>query len=366
MRRHDIDWLRIGALVLLIVYHNVISFQPWAFTLLFIQNRESMEWLWPVMSLINVWRIPILFLISGMGVGFAMERRTWRQLVQDRVIRILVPLVFGFFFICPVSILFALGYYGEELAYRSNAGHLWFLGNIFLYVVLLLPLLTYLQNRPENRFLRLARWIFSRPLTLPLLAVPLMAETWILDPQPFALYAQTRHGFWLGLLCFFMGYTFVSMGELFWRAVASARHGALTIALIMALARVWVFSRTGEMGVLVALESMAWMMAILGYGCRHLNRPSSALTYLGQAVYPVYILHMPVQFGLSYMVMQLNIWPQVKLPILLAGTLAICLAIYQLILKRARWVRPLLGMKMSMAGSPPARADAMRRPEVLL
>jgi hypothetical protein len=54
MRRYDIDWLRVLALGLLIVYHVVVSFQPWALYLFFIQNDQSLELLWLFMSMINI------------------------------------------------------------------------------------------------------------------------------------------------------------------------------------------------------------------------------------------------------------------------------------------------------------------------
>ena len=41
-RRYDIDWLRAIALVLLILYHVVLSFQPWAHEILFMQNEGSL------------------------------------------------------------------------------------------------------------------------------------------------------------------------------------------------------------------------------------------------------------------------------------------------------------------------------------
>ena len=65
MRRHDVDWLRVLALGLLIVYHVVLSFQPWAQYIFFIQNKQSLEGLWILMGLINIWRIPLLFVVSG-------------------------------------------------------------------------------------------------------------------------------------------------------------------------------------------------------------------------------------------------------------------------------------------------------------
>ena len=83
MRRHDLDWLRTFALGLLILYHVVVGFQPWAKDIFFIQNDQTLEGLWPLMAMLNVWRIPILFVVSGMGVCFAMERRTSKLLLRD-------------------------------------------------------------------------------------------------------------------------------------------------------------------------------------------------------------------------------------------------------------------------------------------
>jgi len=78
------------------------------------------------MALINIWWIPIQFIISGMGVCFAMQRRDWKQLLKDRTIRILIPFIFGIFFVCPISVYIAMLHYGEVSgwAYFPNDGHL--------------------------------------------------------------------------------------------------------------------------------------------------------------------------------------------------------------------------------------------------
>ena len=101
-RRYDVDWLRTLAMGLLIIYHIVISFQPWGYLIGFPQNDPTLDRLWILMAMINIWRIPILFVISGMGVGFAIKRRNWKQLLLDRTIRILLPFIFGFFLIAPI------------------------------------------------------------------------------------------------------------------------------------------------------------------------------------------------------------------------------------------------------------------------
>ena len=104
MRRHDIDWIRIIALAMLIIYHAVIAFQPWGHLISFIQNEESLELLWLFMMIFNIWRIPILFMISGMGAYFALRNRNWKVFLKDRSVRILFPYIFGFFFICPITL----------------------------------------------------------------------------------------------------------------------------------------------------------------------------------------------------------------------------------------------------------------------
>ena len=176
MRRYDVDWLQVYALGLLVLYHLVVAFQPFAREFFFIANDESMEILWIPMALLNVWRIPLLFLVSGMGVYFAMERRTWKGLLNDRALRILVPFVFGFFAIAPNFVFLSQSYNGDEVRYLPNPGHLWFLGNIFLYTLLLLPFLTYLRRRPDNVILGFVVKIIRRPAGLFLFAIPVMIE----------------------------------------------------------------------------------------------------------------------------------------------------------------------------------------------
>jgi hypothetical protein len=85
---------------------------------------------------------------------------------------------------------------------------------------------------------------------------------------------------------------------------------------------------------------------MVGFASIYLNRPSRSLTYLSTAVYPVYILHLPVQFAVAYFLIPTSLPAYIKLAILLVGTFGISLLIYELPLKRAKWLRPLFGMKL--------------------
>lgn len=351
-RRYDIDYVRILVLGLLIIYHNVISFQPFAAWIAFPQNEQSLEGLWTIMSMFNVWRIPILFLISGMAVFFAMEHRNWQQLLKDRIIRILIPFIFGFLCIGPINIYVVLLFYGEEARYIPNSGHLWFLANIFLYVVFLLPLLIYLRKRPGNFLSRVLSRVFRRPLAFFLLALPLMLETWLVNPDTYTFYANTAHGFWLGLMCFFMGFVLTSIKDVFWPAVERMRWITLAVAVSLYLLRVLIFETTeATLTWVTGGETMIWMLAILGFGSLHLHKPSRSLDYFSKAVYPVYIVHLPIQFILAYFILPLALPAFLKLSLLLIGTLGISLLSYEYVLRRIKWIRPLFGMKLSRRDS---------------
>lgn len=208
-RRYDIDWLRVITIGLLLIYHIAIAFQPWGIYIGFIQSPESMEWLWTPMSLLNVWRIPLLFFVSGMGVSFAMRKRNWKQLLIERTKRILLPFVFGAFFIVPLHLLLWQNYYGKDMTYFPSPSHLWFLANIFMYVLLLAPLFYYLIKNENHWINQSLKKVFSHPFGLILVTGAFVIEALLVKPDIFTLYAMTFHGFALGFLAFLFGFLFV-------------------------------------------------------------------------------------------------------------------------------------------------------------
>jgi len=292
MRRYDVDWLRVLALGLLIIYHISVVFQPWAYFIYFVQSEKPVESIWLAMGLVNIWRIPLLFIISGMGVCFAMRRRTWKELLKDRTRRILLPLIFGSLFIVPVHGYIYQSFMGLDHIYFPNPGHLWFLSNIFIYVLVLCPVFFYLKRNPDSILLRLFKRILKFPAALYLITLPFIFEAELVAPeQGFSAYANTPHGFWLGLLAFITGFFFISIGDTFWQAIGKIKGFALAIAIPLFLVRMIIFQFEGPF-YLTVIESWSWLFAVFGFGSTYLNRPSKKLTYLSKAVYPVYILHM--------------------------------------------------------------------------
>lgn len=65
MRLHYIDWLRVSAFAILILYHSSVAFFPDLSWL--VSSPERSPELFLVMMFPRVWRMPLLFFVSGMG-----------------------------------------------------------------------------------------------------------------------------------------------------------------------------------------------------------------------------------------------------------------------------------------------------------
>ena len=344
-RRYDLDWVRVIAIGLLLLYHVAIGFQPWGIMIGFIANEKSWETLWMPMTMLNVWRIPLLFFVSGMGVYFAIQNRNWKQLLQERASRILLPFLFGMFFIVPINLLIWQYHYHWKLNYDYNPGHLWFLGNIFVYVVMLLPVFFHLKGNENRKLITWVKKLFSNPLgLLPVIAV-FIAEALLVDPTPYELYAMTWHGFFLGLLAFFFGFCFVLCGDSFWKMLLKWKWLFIVAAVTLYSYRLFQFQMHVP-GYLLAIESNFWIISVFAFGYKYLNHPSKALDYLCQAAYPVYILHMIFLFLGSMLIFPLDIDVHLQFILVLLFTGVGCFVTYEFFIRRVNIIRPLFGLKM--------------------
>ncbi|MBS1491665.1 MAG: acyltransferase family protein [Bacteroidetes bacterium] len=343
-RKYYIDWIRVIAIGLLLIYHVAIGFQPWGRLIGFITNAQSWESLWIPMTMLNVWRIPLLFFVSGMGVYFAMQRRNWKQLITERVQRILLPFVFGYFCIVPIYLFMFQSNNGMKVDYYPNPGHLWFLANIFIYVVVLSPLFFFLKKNESGLFVLGMRKILSTPLAWVIVVFAFTAEALIVDPHPYELYALTAHGFVLGMMAFFFGFSFMLSGDDFWKMLAKWKWGFVSVAVGLFLVRWIIFHLQVPVYLLVA-ESESWIFSVLALGYSYLNRPSKVLDYLSEAAYPVYILHMIFLYTGASLVFPISIDVRLKFILVLLFTFAGCFVTYDFVVRRVRLLRFLFGLR---------------------
>ncbi len=358
-RRYDIDALRSIAMFLLIFYHLGISFTSLARQTLFVQNKRVVEGIWPLLNLMNSWRIPLVFLIAGVALRLSFRKRTKMQIFKERAKVLGLPWLFGTLVFSTSSVFIVGKYYDywflDELneaalfSFQYQGLHLWFLINIFIYCWLFVPILNFISK--EN-FISL---LLKRPGGIFLFAIPIVAEGHLLNLVRFktetygdyyTTYALTEHGFILGLIWFAIGIILTSQGDAFWES--NKKNWRLHLALGMTSYFYRLFNNFIEDYALdnrlIAFESFNFIFALLGLAAVYLNKDSPQLTYYKTAVYPVYIVHLPVQMAVMYFFAGINIHPIIKFPIALFLICFLSLTIYHAI-KNIKPLRPLFGLR---------------------
>lgn len=364
MRRYDIDWLRIIAFGFLIFYHIGMFYVTWDWHVKSPFVSHALE---PLMRLVAPWRLPLLFFISGVALKFVMDKLPARRLLPQRLARLGIPILFGFFvFVTPQAYyeLLAKGEIGPDyLAFwwqyldfdfefsiiTPTYNHLWYVVYILLYTLLLAPLRPVLEwlRRPFDR-------LYAGRTGVPLLLLPVVPfvayDALLSDAFPVTdaiVDDWFNHANSLTMLVF--GYL-AGKSPPFWQAIDRARHQALALALTLGAVRLAASLSTPAIGLWEGVQSLvriaycwATIAALLGYAQRHLNRTSPALRYLSEAVFPYYILHQTLIVCLGVWAAGLPLWAEASVIVL--GTIAGCAIGYEVV-RRVAVLRPLFGLSL--------------------
>jgi glucans biosynthesis protein C len=399
-RIHYLDWLRLSAVLAVVVFHALLpfgSFLPWS-----VQNVEQSEAL-ALLSALLPFAFPVFFLLAGASARLALQTRSVRSFLAERTARLLVPLVVGTVVLTPVtgyiialhtgtwsgSLLEYLAAYPgslldtvntvgvRPLLFQAVAMHLWFLGWLFLFCVLASPLFAFLSTRRGrslvDRLARAAQWrgaslLFALPITL--LALPLFGVS-----SP-AGWDWAAFGLWGGT--FVAGYVMFSDERL----VAAARRDLMP-ALVAAALGLGGLAATGFTDsiflggahtydatylLIVSIHGLAaWGVTLsvlsaamhIGFVQRPLARAAN------EAVLPTYVLHLPIVIAISILVVQspLGLVPKAVINVVLSVGISFVVAAAAL---RLPVLRPLLGARLRSRGAPaPSLAAGLPRSDAL-
>lgn len=103
-RRHDLDWLRVLCVLLLIPFHVALIFVLDPFTIMYIRDSVNSSVLAEATGFIHMWHMPMLFMISGAATYFALRVRSAGEYIRERFLRLFIPLVFGILTFVPFTI----------------------------------------------------------------------------------------------------------------------------------------------------------------------------------------------------------------------------------------------------------------------
>ncbi len=386
-RRYDIDWLRTLAFLLLIFYHiGQFYVADWGWH---VKSVYLSDFLKNIMLLVNQWRMPLIFLISGIALSLVEVKISSAQLLKMRFIRVLIPLLFGMALIVPPQVYFELvqskGYtasyvdfltlyfdtnttqYAEHQLLTSRTGlpfglitynHLWYLLYLFTYTLVYIaikPLLVRINWQQISRNVS-AITVLAIPFTLVLLydlvLLPYFPEdTFVLVGDWY------NHAFYFTV--FMLGYALAKSPNV-WQTLINYRKTWFVLAIIsyslviIRFNRAWGFDvdyNSASMftqlfiNVIWSSNKVFWLLAILGFSGAYLNKKHPLLTYMNEAVLPWYILHQTLIIIFAMWLVKLELGAVFEPILLIFFTFAGCALGYEVI-KRFVLMRFIFGLKM--------------------
>ncbi len=358
-RRYDLDWLRIIAFGLLILYHVGMFYVTWGWHVKSAYASPSVE---PLMSLVNPWRLALLFFISGVAIRFATDKAdSLGRFALSRLARLGLPLLFGIYvWVMPQAYYEVLqsgefagsvfAFYPDYAAIEQTFStitptwnHLWYLAYVLVYILVALAALPWLRRVPDSR-----AWqaIVTKPIViLFVLILPFVAvETWLSPMFP------TTHNLvhdWANhasrFMIFLIGY-FAAKDARFWGSI----DRVWKVAPILALGA-WLVLLNGQgigdwagqflsdtwlrfvFSYVMVLYAWSCIVTLLGFGQRFLNRESPLLRYLTGAIFCYYVLHQTITVVAGYYLTEYRLGVVLESLLVLAITVAGCVLGYELI-----------------------------------
>ncbi len=371
-----VDWLRIGAFALLVLYHVGMVYAPWEFH---VKHQPTYAELEPLMRLSNPWRMGLLFVISGLATGLLLGRA---GLARARSRRLLLPLLFGMAVIVPpqawLQVREQFGYAGGYLdflrLYFAGYGgfcsgrqclvlptwnHLWFLPYVWCYTLLLLLALRLLPRvglqRAADRLARVRGWPL---LVLPLLGLaaaralllPHFGETHALFDD-WAAHAAYAPLFAFGVLLARRRVLLQRLQDLRWPALALGLAAWAVLVLYPGTLAGWpAVPELWRLPMRAAFATAQWcgIVAAFGFARRHLDFDHRWRAPLTEAVFPLYLVHQTLIVVAAVALRPLALPAGAEAALIVALTFAGGFSAWRLA-RRVGWLRPWMGLSARSA-----------------
>ncbi len=370
VRRYELDWLRALAILTVFVFHSSRFFNLGGWH---VKNATQYLGVQIAVIIVSNWMMPLIFVISGASLFYALGKGNKGRFIQDKVLRLLVPLVVGIF--THVSLQVYLdrlthgqfhGSYFEFLPHYFNGfqdfggnmpwtgNHLWYLLALFLLSLLFLPLFRWLKDGSGQGLLNRIATFLARPGAPILLALPTVALLNLIDPD--SALSHWENGGWDYILytTFFLGGFLIFAHEGLQRRVQGQRWlwlagGLVTLVADLALWRgndpAYGSLRFVVIDSLYGLCSWCFILAILGFGMEYLAFNTPFLKCANEAVLPFYVMHQTVLLSMGYFIVQWPVPDLVKFLIIASSSFGIILGLYEYLIRRVNILRILFGMK---------------------
>lgn len=363
-RRYDLDWLRVLGILLVFAFHSsrFYNLEGWNVTndILY----PSVE-AWALFS--SSFMMPLMFVISGASLFYALGKGGFGKFLKDKVLRLLVPLLVGA--LTHLSLqsylwdkthgLFSGNYFQYLPQYYPNSinwfgGHLWYLWYLFLFSLMLYPLLRWMKGNGLRFPSRLDGWLSKTGVLYTLMLPPFLLFLLLGADSPL-MEGNGGYPYIAYLWILLLGFLVVS-GERVQERIRQLRWVSTLVGLALVIGFCILYTLTADketisLNLILAVVMRVFggwicVLAILGLGAQYLTAPTSKLAYANEAVLPFYIFHQTVLLAVGYFVLQWGLPDAIEWAVIAAISFAVIMALYEFAVRRFNVMRFLFGMKL--------------------
>lgn len=373
MRLYYLDWLRVIATLGVFLFHASNVFNVSGFE---IKNAEVSETITIIQAFFFPWGMPLFFLIAGAGSWFALRRRTLSEFTRERTLRLLVPFFTGTLLLGPIQLylswrhrvetgVFAgslLEFTGERLSsigpklFGAIGYHMWFLGFLFAFSLLALPLFAWLKGESGRRAISRLAGLCQRRGAILLFILPIAVVR--LGLHPFFPAEHDWADFFSFWVFFLLGYLLFA-DERFLGAIQRDWWILLGIGVAATLGAMVIVMSHESLDIeapphtfmefliwgLIMVCGWCWTAFMLFIGMRFMDHTSKVLQYSLGAILPFFVVHQAVILAIAYFVVQWEATIAIKFLVVVLGSFVVSLGLYEWVINRVGLLRGLFGMK---------------------
>ncbi|MFS6827370.1 acyltransferase family protein [Cyanobium sp. ATX-6F1] len=361
-RSHDLDWLRLLAVLLLIAFHSAAVFYEGELGRFYVVNAQSSAGLGVFIHFVYQWHMPLFFFLAGAASWYSLQTRTHGEYLRQRLRRLLVPLLIGILVLVPPQVYAHelqagrekgnfLEFYPHFFAGIRPAGlfewaHLWFLAYLLVISIVCLPLMLKLSELTAVSVRLPLDPITQGVGSLILLAVPLMAVEALLRPHWIGF--QNLYDDWANLLLYFLyflyGYLFCCRTGLWsvldqhrWLLCATAGLG---MALLLALE---ITQRAPERAYSApymiyqafrGFNSWCWVLALHSLARPYRTSSHPILLYGNRVAFSIYLFHQPLVVMVAFIVVPLSLAIAAKFVLISLVALVLSVGLHEALTQR--------------------------------
>jgi peptidoglycan/LPS O-acetylase OafA/YrhL len=302
----------------------------------------------------SFWFMPLMFLLAGFSSFYAFQKRSGKKYIKERFLRLFVPFVFGVIIIVPPQAYYARAFHSNiqenyfafikryftdfsnwsEYGGSISPAHLWFIVFLFVISLAMLPLMKFIIKKQFS-----IHWM-EKPLYIVMFFVGLA----ILSLLP----AISGKNIFLYCGYFMVGFCF-AVNE---KIVETIEKYRKIFGIIALLGITGIFMENYIIGNQSGITFrfihyfIYWitLLALLGYGKKHLNKKSKILVYFNKASFPVYIFHQTFLVVVSYYVLKITDHGIISYVLILCITFILTIITYEII-SRIKIFKIMFGIK---------------------